>query len=42
MACNNEDKLDINDELSKIHLSLYENVIELWRIEEKCRRKFKI
>lgn len=41
MACNNENNLDMNDELSKVNLSLYEKVIELWRIEEKCRRELK-
>lgn len=39
MSCNNENNVDINDELSKVNLSLHENVIELWRIEEKCRRE---
>lgn len=42
MTCNSENNLDMDDELNKVNLSLYENVIELWRIEEKCRREFKI
>lgn len=46
MACRNEKPeekhLNVNDELSKVNLSLYQSSIELWRVEEKCQRKFGI
>lgn len=40
MSRNNENVSNMNDELSKVNLSLYEYSIELWRLEEKCRREF--
>lgn len=39
-SSNNENDFDLNEELSKLNMSLHESGIELWRIEEKCRREF--
>lgn len=36
----NENAINLNDELSKVNLSLHEKSIEFWRVEQKCRREF--
>lgn len=37
----NENNLNtVYEELNKLNLTLYESNIDLWRIEEKCRREY--
>lgn len=40
MTSNNENASNLDDELSKVNLSLYEYSIQLWRLETKCRCGF--
>jgi len=42
MARSDENDPNLNKELSQFNMSLHENVIELWRTEEICRREFSL
>jgi len=39
MSSNKENKTVKNNDPNKISLALYEHIIEIWRVEEKCRRE---